>query len=308
MPVESYIFPRREHSRYGDTFLVVSPIGFYLKTSSAELSAQMISRREDFQKPIKRYKVIDMFGKSIISTEGQEWRRHRKIVGPSFSEKSNRLVFEESLRQVEGILQTWSSASFPSPPTNDQAGTNRTNVVRTNTRADFTVENAAPETAILSFNVICAAGFGVPQLWPGESENKLEERGVPGFSTKDLTGSHTVPFGQSITNMLHGIKWFALMSPSMMSMSLENLCSVENADMLTLGVSIERSPFRVHRAVYEAFQECKAYFEELIEMEKKKIHSAGADMGTMDLLGTVYTLAIRLPKLNLYRSDGPSLN
>jgi cytochrome P450 len=84
---------------------------------------------------------MDIFGRSILTSEGLEWKRHKRVVGPSFSEKSNRLVFEESLRQVEGMLDVWVS----------RAG---------NTKQEMRIGRLAVDMATLSFHVICAAGFG----------------------------------------------------------------------------------------------------------------------------------------------------
>ena len=179
--------------------MVVCPYMCYLKTSNAELNNQITTRRNDFLKPVDRYKIVDIFGRSILTNEGQEWRRHRKVVGPSFSEKSNKLVFEESLRQTEGMLALWGSQG-------------------TNTMKDLKVQSPAIDMAMLSLHVICAAGFGVPQLWPGENEAKLEGKGLPGFSTFELTDSHTMTLKQSLTDLLRGLFWFALFPPWMLSM------------------------------------------------------------------------------------------
>src|SRR4051812_1557909 len=102
-----YQNPRDTHEKYGDTFLTVAPTLVLLKTSNAELLSQIVTRKNDFVKPIDKYKIVDIFGRSVVSVEGQDWKRHRKVVGPSFSEKSNKLVFEESLRQARAIMNYW---------------------------------------------------------------------------------------------------------------------------------------------------------------------------------------------------------
>ncbi len=61
----------------------------YLKTASAEVASQITTRKVDFLKPVANYKIVDLFGRSILTPEGSEWKRHKKIVGPSFSERSN---------------------------------------------------------------------------------------------------------------------------------------------------------------------------------------------------------------------------
>jgi hypothetical protein len=189
---------RKLENKLGDTFLLVNPVQLYLKTSNAELVTQITTRRIDFTKPTE-YGLVDIFGKSILTQEGQEWRRHRKIVGPSFSEKSNRLVFEESLSQTESMMKLWTTQG-------------------TNTKAELKVGNTSEDAATLSLHVICAAGFGVPQVWPNETEENLEEKGLQAFSKFKLTGGHTLSFKDALIQLLKHIFWFVLFTPSMLSM------------------------------------------------------------------------------------------
>jgi len=187
----SWKFLRETEEKHGDTFLVISPFNIYLKTSNAELVAQITARRTDFLKPISGYKLINLYGTNLVSTEGPEWKRHKKITGSAFSEKSNRLVFEESLRQAESMINFWQSQ-------------------RSNTNKDIKVETGSDDTATLSFNVICAAGFGVPLLWPGQSEDKLQGNAVPGFSYMLPDGRYTMPLKDSLLGVLNYIYLFLL--------------------------------------------------------------------------------------------------
>lgn len=190
---------RKLEEKLGDTFLLVNPLKLYMKTSNAELATQITARRTDFTKPTEGYDLVDIFGKSILTQEGQEWRRHRKIVGPSFSEKSNRLVFEESLRQTEGMIGLWATQG-------------------TNTKAELRVVNTPEDAATLSLHVICAAGFGVPQVWPNQTEENLDQKGLQAFSKLKLTGEHTLSFKDALVSLLKHILWFVLFSPSVLSM------------------------------------------------------------------------------------------
>lgn len=47
------------------------------------------------------YEILKFFGPNVVVTEGEEWRRHRKLTGPSFSEKNNAMVWDESRRIIE---------------------------------------------------------------------------------------------------------------------------------------------------------------------------------------------------------------
>ena len=39
-----------------------------------------------FPKPLEEYKIFGLFGKNILTTDFDEWKRHRKIVAPAFGE------------------------------------------------------------------------------------------------------------------------------------------------------------------------------------------------------------------------------
>lgn len=168
--------------------MIVSPFNIIVRNSNAELTSQITTRRTDFIKPTAGYKVIDIYGTSLVSTEGETWRRHKKITGPAFSEKSNKLVFEESLRQTVGMINFWQTQG-------------------NNNNKAFTVGNAAGDSATLSFNVICAAGFGIPQVWAGQNTVMISRKAIPGFSNVLPGKGHAMTFGESLQCLLPGIFW-----------------------------------------------------------------------------------------------------
>lgn len=45
-----------------------------------------MANRSLFPKPIYRYRILLAFGGNIVASEGDEWKRHRKIGAPPFSE------------------------------------------------------------------------------------------------------------------------------------------------------------------------------------------------------------------------------
>jgi cytochrome P450 len=47
------------------------------------------SRGGRFPKPLGQYTILTLFGENIVASEGNEWKRYRKIVSPAFSEVSN---------------------------------------------------------------------------------------------------------------------------------------------------------------------------------------------------------------------------
>lgn len=84
-----------EHKRapfegLGDLFLMVSPGQTMVEVGDADVAFEVTQRRNDFPKPLHQYKILDIYGRNVVTTEGAEWRMHRKITGPPFSERINR--------------------------------------------------------------------------------------------------------------------------------------------------------------------------------------------------------------------------
>ena len=89
-----------------DTFLTVAPERITLNTADANVITQITNRRNDFPKPIERYALLRIYGDNVIVTEGQKWRRHRKITSPPFSEKNNHLAWRESLTRTQAVVRS----------------------------------------------------------------------------------------------------------------------------------------------------------------------------------------------------------
>jgi cytochrome P450 len=45
-----------------------------------------MGNRNRFCKLVEGYKLLDVYGRNVLTTEGEEWRVHRKITAPSFTE------------------------------------------------------------------------------------------------------------------------------------------------------------------------------------------------------------------------------
>ncbi|TVY91454.1 Cytochrome P450 [Lachnellula willkommii] len=246
---------REMEDKHGDIFMIVSPFSITIKNSNAELTSQITTRRTDFIKPTAGYKAIDIYGTSLLSTEGEAWRRHKKITGTAFSEKSNKLVFEESLRQTVGMINFW------------QTQGNNNNKV-------FTVGNAAGDSATLSFNVICAAGFGIPQIWPGQNTVMISKKEIPGFSNVLSGKGHTMTLGESLQCLLPGIFWL-FFCPLWL---------------------LKYSPFKCMSKIYKGYDECGKYFDELVEHGEKAMDQGKNGEETMNFVGMMLEASKKAPQ------------
>lgn len=229
--------------------------------SNAEAIMQMATRRNDFVKPVEIYGIVDIFGSSILSLEGPDWKRHRKIVAPAFSEKSNALVWKESLKQANGMLKFWSE-------------------IKGNTPGNLKIKDTAVYTARMTLYVISGVGFGIRQVWDGEDEGQLGTNIVPGFNTAKLKGNHKLAFKDAINTLLHGMIWMAIFPVWLLSMSTRMTLDPDT-NKLT-----EQSPFELHKNLVQSFFECGDYFIELSEYKAHLLERGEtAEKGTMDLMG-----------------------
>ncbi|THW68239.1 cytochrome P450 [Aureobasidium pullulans] len=175
-----------------DIFIVCSPGKNALFVADPEATTQIVTRRNDFPKPIEIYGSVDLFGKNVVSTEGSIWRHHRKITSPPFTEKNNHLVWQESLHQAQSMMAS---------------------LVGKNSEGKGTVTDIAAATMRLSLHIISRAGFGRRLLWPHE---ELEENGQAGV----VPEGHTMTYKDALSTLLENIiavmllpKWFLLNSP-----------------------------------------------------------------------------------------------
>ncbi|KAK6827833.1 hypothetical protein PG987_011174 [Apiospora arundinis] len=120
-------------------FLTVSPFGNVLWVCDANVINQITERRTDFPKDTRMYKAIDIFGENLVTTDGADWVRHRKATAPTFSESNIRIVWAETIHQVQQVVRIWAADD---------------------TRTSKTIVGAWEDMKTLSLHVISRAGFG----------------------------------------------------------------------------------------------------------------------------------------------------
>lgn len=162
-----------------DTFLTVSPGGIMLYSADAEVISQITSRYSDFPKPTHIYKSVDIYGKNIVSSEGQAWRHHRKATAIAFSEKTNRLVWEETIQQAGALLDLWKKATV--------------------------IPSLAPDTMRLSLHVMSRAVLGQKMEWPQTQSTEEPSR------IRDLPSGHTMDFTDCLTFLLRNIMYMMIL-------------------------------------------------------------------------------------------------
>ena len=167
-----------------DVFIVVSPSKNTINVSDADVVSQITTRRNDFPKPLAMYKTLDIYGKNVVTHEGGEWRRHRKIVSPPFTENNNRMVWMETLYQAQVMLASW---------------------VGKDGNQKRTVGEVSTDAMRLSLHVISRAGFDVRCLWPGVNDDDEKALAEGAMSTNIIPKGHKMSYVESMTILLHHI-------------------------------------------------------------------------------------------------------
>lgn len=171
--------------KMGDIFLTISPGLTNVWVANAEAIHQITSRRDAFPKPLQSYKILEIFGRNIISTEGVEWKQHRKVSSPSFNEKNNVLVFSEACRQAQGMLKKWAGPDG---------------------KGNVTIHDAPTDTDRLTLHIISSVGFGKRLLWPGEKREEGESS-QDVYSSEVPADGHTMSFENALNTLLEKLIW-----------------------------------------------------------------------------------------------------
>ncbi|KAJ3552189.1 hypothetical protein NM688_g4282 [Phlebia brevispora] len=124
------------------TYFDVADPGAIKATHGRAWSQEITTHRLRFPKPVKYYRVLTFFGPNMIASEFNEWKRFRKIAAPAFSERNNKLVWDETVRIMQDLFENvWG------------------------TQTAITVDHAIEITLPIALFVIGVAGFGRRISW-----------------------------------------------------------------------------------------------------------------------------------------------
>lgn len=168
----------------GENFIVVSPGELLFYTADAETIHQITSRREAFPKPTEVYKLLSMYGENVVTTEGAEWRAHRKVTSTSFNEKNTALVFHETITQTYGLIKQWLGPDGG---------------------ASSTIKTVEDDTMTLMLHIIGYAGFGLRFLWSGQSLPADTDPKMEKYSSLEPASGYSMNFKDSLAGVLHNI-------------------------------------------------------------------------------------------------------
>ncbi|PSR70452.1 hypothetical protein PHLCEN_2v13703 [Hermanssonia centrifuga] len=157
--------------------LIVVAIGLWVSIK------QITAHRAKFPKPVEEYTALSFFGRNIVASEGEEWKRYRKVTAPAFSEPNNKLVWDETVRIMNGLF--------------DDVWAGKDTII---------VDHAVEITLPIALFVIGAAGFGRRISW--EDDLIIPAGHKMTFKDSLHHASMDIPFKASFPD------WFLQYAPS----------------------------------------------------------------------------------------------
>ncbi|KAK4167924.1 cytochrome P450 [Cladorrhinum sp. PSN259] len=97
--------------KLGPVWAQVTPVNICLHFADPQASKEIFARRRDFLRPIEEYKLLEVYGPSLTTAGSEDWPRHRKVLAaPFMNESIMSFVWEESIRQAESMVKSWTKA------------------------------------------------------------------------------------------------------------------------------------------------------------------------------------------------------
>lgn len=164
------------HDEYDQnmSFILVGLFQFEFWTADPKCVQVIVARYRDFEVPPSMGAVLGRFGPNVLTTNGDQWARHRKAVANVINERISKTVFEESLQHSHSIL----TQILQTTP--DKTGS-------TDTPYLFDMLTR------ITLNVLIGTGLSDKVPWKNEEEDKPE----PGFKM-----TYTESLGTVVDNAL----------------------------------------------------------------------------------------------------------
>ncbi|KAH7067669.1 putative cytochrome P450 [Paraphoma chrysanthemicola] len=95
--------------KYGENFVLCSPIGNTLVSAESTVietvyggkhGAGWVRERGEWRMPEVQSQLFAFYGQNVSSTQGEEWKRHRRITAQAFNEQTTKRCWEETMREA----------------------------------------------------------------------------------------------------------------------------------------------------------------------------------------------------------------
>ncbi|KAI5452820.1 hypothetical protein NCC49_000565 [Naganishia albida] len=230
--------------------------------SSPEACRILNSDRRKFQKPVQLYNILKVFGSNVVVTEGEEWRRHRKIVAAGFSEKVFELVWNTSSWITFELFKSegWAALS-------PGEGMNVLNI------PDITLR--------VTLAVLSTASFGAPLSW---KQDPKESRGV----------GHEMSFVEAISEVSENIFWLLAMPKFVYKLPIRKIQRVGQADRELRSYMHDMIRSRREEIRHGEFSAKDDLFNVLVaaSMQEESDGKNGGGLTDEELVGNIFIFAL----------------
>ncbi|KLU90986.1 hypothetical protein MAPG_09511 [Magnaporthiopsis poae ATCC 64411] len=151
------------------SFVLVGLTSLQVWTADPVAASEITQRVRDFEIPRSHAPALGPYGPNVLSTNGERWAMHRKIVTGVLDERISRAVFEESSHQVAGLLdEVFASSSSSS---NDNALT-------------YDTERLFDTLKRVTIHVLLNVSMGAKVPWSSRHEPATPE---PGYTMSHIS-------------------------------------------------------------------------------------------------------------------------
>jgi cytochrome P450 len=165
----------RMHHKYGPAFIIVSPRKTEIFIADPAAGRELLGNWRKWIKAPELYKIFTVFGEAVGTVNGEDWSRHRKVTAYGFSEKNCKLVWEEAVRQAEGMGAAWVEKGSKG----------------------VLIEEVNSNAATLAMHVLSYAAFGKRHDFGDEGVRKVER-------------GHKMSHAEALREILHNLMFVIL--------------------------------------------------------------------------------------------------
>ncbi|KAH8168591.1 cytochrome p450 domain-containing protein [Sarocladium implicatum] len=149
----------RSFEEMGDAWVLVSSFVNNVIVNDPDAIMSIARRGTAFDRPPVINEMLQVFGPNIAASEGETWRKQRKVITRALNEKNNEIVWNEALWLSTDMIEYWA--------------------------AQGPVERADEDLRTLSLNVLSRAGFGKSAKFVGHTDEVASADSSANLSYKE---------------------------------------------------------------------------------------------------------------------------
>ena len=91
-----------------DIFVLATPQGNLLWTCDPKICSELKRQHDKSQLAVELVKFFEVYGPTVGSVEGHEWKMHRRIITSGFNSATNATVWRNAIKQTGLLIKWWS--------------------------------------------------------------------------------------------------------------------------------------------------------------------------------------------------------